>query len=190
MLRCSIDGFERMLAMMRWKLAVLLGIPLLVAGGIVFSAHRSVSQAEGGVTLKSVSSQILAANDIYLDAPSTSAAISRTTAESVALNVAAHQLAGARVLDAQLAQVRTSTLVTLNGRTLWVVALTSGDGLVSDHALGEPTRTLALNFALVFVDPETGQFVESTRNAGPVAPGGVQTATRGAPWWQVDGSHR
>jgi hypothetical protein len=66
-------------------------------------------------------------------------------------------LPGARVLDAVLAAVKSSTQISLNGKTVWVVSLMSADGTFPD-AHGKPTKVA---YALAFIDPRSGHFLGS-----------------------------
>ena len=107
------------------------------------------------VQLQTVSGSRLAQDGMYLEQPSSTPADTITSARAEAAAVAAFPGTSSR--ETALVQLSDSSMATFNGGIFWAVPLA---GFQAPSG-GPPTDSgsRAVNFALAFVDPQSGQVV-------------------------------
>jgi hypothetical protein len=128
-----------------------------IGGGLV--VHASLVSGAATFTLRSVTSDALAQENLRLLVPAATDATSTTITANSAQQAAAAGFPGPpKVIESALADVSDPNVPLINGKLLWVVSLdpTSAprsSGPPGSKEPGPPTRFL------VFIDPSTGKFV-------------------------------
>jgi hypothetical protein len=144
----------------RSLLGALTALALGAAVAIVWATHARNTEPPQTVTLQTASTTALAATGIRLGAPVGSAKIDEATASTAAVA----EYPGSTVREAVLAQVADEHAAPALHCLCWAVSIAPPDGsqFPSSGPANRPTTAVALSYSIMFIDANTGQFVEGT----------------------------
>ena len=139
-----------------WAVAFFAAV-CVAGGGTWMLSSRSVAAGASSVTFQTVPSSALASEGMSFGAPSRPALLTHAQAEQAALAAYPGPLAAVR--ETHLVDVHNKNLPLLDGRTLWAVSVTPGNGFERSAGPVENGSPSSATFQLVFVDPQDGSFV-------------------------------